>query len=120
MLGPTAETDAPEQEPHAWPSAELAAMAAAGDTNAIKRCIIQAHYAQHGYIDEEELGWLHIPEDWPRMNSMEMGDGNLAAHTPTEVLSDEESASAVTTGSAAACGEVSRMATAKDAVATNA
>ena len=49
-----------------WGGAELAAMAAAWDAEAIDRCIIQAHYAQYGYIDEDELGWLHIPDDWPR------------------------------------------------------
>ena len=114
------ETGAPEQGRHEWQSAELAAMAAAWDTNAIERCVMQAHYAQHGYIDEEELGWLHIPEDWPHTNSMVVGVGHMAAHTPTEVLSDEEDANAATTGSDAACGGMQRVATEAGAVTTNA
>ena len=53
----------------AWDGAELAAMAAAWDAAAIDRCIIQAHFAQRGYIDDEEIGWLHIPEDWMQLDA---------------------------------------------------
>ena len=41
-------------------------MAAAWDATAIDRCIIQAHYAQAGCVQEDEMAWLLIPADWPQ------------------------------------------------------
>ena len=69
-----------------WGGAELAAMAAAWDAEAIDRCIIQAHYAQYGYMYEDELGWLHIPDDWPRAcapahTQEKETNGDAAMHT---------------------------------------
>jgi hypothetical protein len=58
-------------------------MAAAWDAEAIDRCIIQAHYAQFGYVHEEELEWLHIPEDWPRGNAHQC-QPECAAYDPVE------------------------------------
>ena len=71
-----------------WDGAELAALAAAWDAAAIDRCIIQAHDAQYGYGDEEELGWLRIPEDWPRACAptymqVETASGDAAVQTET-------------------------------------
>ena len=53
----------PDEAGAVWDGAELAAMTAAWDDAAIDRCIIQAHYAQAGYAQGEELAWLYIPED---------------------------------------------------------
>ena len=47
-------------------SMDLAEMAAAWDVTAIDRCIIQAHYVQAGYAQEDEMAWLLIPADWPQ------------------------------------------------------
>ena len=67
----------------AWSGAELAAMTAEWDDADIDRCIIQAHYAQVGYAQGEELAWLYIPEDWPQgkvhqIHGMRMDSGPMA------------------------------------------
>ena len=77
-------------QPLEWQGAELAAMAAGWGNNEIDRCIIQAHHKHVGYTNDEEMEWLHIPEGWPNAGMLELAGTSSVAHTPTELVSDEE------------------------------
>ena len=58
---------------------DLSVMAAGWRQVDIDRCIIQAPYGVNGYAHDDEMEWLHVPEDWPMQRNVAPNGQQLPA-----------------------------------------